>query len=62
MDPANQKFPLEREPLLAIYRDMVRIREFEESCPKLYCQGKIGGFLHLYSWSGNGSGRGSTCH
>jgi len=35
--------------LLAFYRDMVRIREFEESCPKLYSQGKLGGFLHLYS-------------
>ena len=29
--------------------DMVRIREFEESCPELYSQGKMGGFLHLYS-------------
>ena len=28
---------------------MVRIREFEESCPRLYSQGKMGGFLHLYS-------------
>lgn len=40
---------LEPHELLAIYRDMVRIREFEESCPKLYSQGKMGGFLHLYS-------------
>lgn len=35
--------------LLAIYRDMVRIREFEEACPALYSQRKMGGFLHLYS-------------
>jgi len=49
MDPANQKFPLGREQLLAMYRDMVRNCEFEEFCPKLYSQGKIGGFLHLYS-------------
>lgn len=35
--------------LLAIYRDMVRIRTFEEACPNLYSQGKMGGFLHLYS-------------
>jgi pyruvate dehydrogenase E1 component alpha subunit len=35
--------------LLSMYRDMVRIREFEEVCPQLYSQGKIGGFLHLYS-------------
>ncbi|MFA5515236.1 MAG: pyruvate dehydrogenase (acetyl-transferring) E1 component subunit alpha [Desulfuromonadales bacterium] len=40
---------LEVEELLAFYRDMVRIREFEEACPKLYSQGKMGGFLHLYS-------------
>ncbi len=40
---------LEPRDLLAIYRDMVRIREFEESCPKLYSEGKMGGFLHLYS-------------
>jgi len=41
--------PPETEELLAMYRDMVRIREFEEACPKLYSQGKMGGFLHLYS-------------
>lgn len=40
---------LTHDKLLAIYRDMFRIREFEESCPKLYSQGKMGGFLHLYS-------------
>ncbi len=40
---------LETQELLAMYRDMVRIREFEEACPKLYSQGKMGGFLHLYS-------------
>jgi pyruvate dehydrogenase E1 component alpha subunit len=28
---------------------MVLIREFEEACPRLYSQGKMGGFLHLYS-------------
>jgi pyruvate dehydrogenase E1 component alpha subunit len=40
---------LEARELLEMYRDMVRIREFEEACPKLYSQGKMGGFLHLYS-------------
>jgi pyruvate dehydrogenase E1 component alpha subunit len=40
---------LEVRELLEMYRDMVRIREFEEACPKLYSQGKMGGFLHLYS-------------
>lgn len=40
---------LKPRELLQMYADMVRIREFEESCPKLYSQGKMGGFLHLYS-------------
>ncbi|MGE4344263.1 MAG: pyruvate dehydrogenase (acetyl-transferring) E1 component subunit alpha [Geoalkalibacter sp.] len=40
---------LSRQQFLAIYRDMVRIRQFEEACPELYSQGKMGGFLHLYS-------------
>ncbi len=40
---------LEPGELLAMYRSMVRIREFEEACPKLYSEGKMGGFLHLYS-------------
>jgi pyruvate dehydrogenase E1 component alpha subunit len=40
---------LEPREVLAMDSDMVRIREFEEACPKLYSQGKMGGFLHLYS-------------
>ncbi len=40
---------LDRSELIAMYRGMVRIREFEEACPRLYSQGKMGGFLHLYS-------------
>jgi len=48
MEKKNRTLLQARE-LLAMYRDMVRIREFEESCPKLYSQGKMGGFLHLYS-------------
>ena len=49
MKSKNEKELLSRSELLKMYRDMVRIREFEESCPALYSQGKIGGFLHLYS-------------
>jgi len=49
MKVKKEKSLLESGDLLAFYRDMVRIREFEESCPKLYSQGKLGGFLHLYS-------------
>ncbi|MCU0624639.1 MAG: pyruvate dehydrogenase (acetyl-transferring) E1 component subunit alpha [Gemmatimonadaceae bacterium] len=33
---------------LALLRDMVRIRRFEERCADLYGQMKIRGFLHLY--------------
>lgn len=40
---------LEPRELLSMYRQMFRIREFEEVCPKLYSEGKMGGFLHLYS-------------
>ncbi len=45
----NDCFRLGASELMRIYRDMVRIREFEEACPALYSQGKMGGFLHLYS-------------
>ncbi len=33
---------------LDLYRQMVRIRRFEERSLRAYQQGKIGGFLHLY--------------
>lgn len=35
--------------VLQMYREMVLIREFEETCQEMYTRGKIGGFLHLYS-------------
>ena len=35
------------ELALAMLRDMVRIRRFEERCADLYGQQKIRGFLHL---------------
>jgi pyruvate dehydrogenase E1 component alpha subunit len=37
-----------RELALALLRDMVRIRRFEERCADLYGKQKIRGFLHLY--------------
>lgn len=49
MSGKQERSLLEPGELLAMYRMMVRIREFEESCPKLYSEGKMGGFLHLYS-------------
>lgn len=39
---------LDRELGLALLRDMLRIRRFEEKCAELYSAGKIRGFLHLY--------------
>ena len=35
--------------MLSIYRTMVRIREFEEIAAKLFLDGRLVGFLHLYS-------------
>jgi pyruvate dehydrogenase E1 component alpha subunit len=34
--------------MLALYREMVLIRRFEEKAAELYTNGLIGGFLHLY--------------
>lgn len=39
---------LDREGAVALLRDMLRIRRFEEKCAELYSVGKIRGFLHLY--------------
>jgi pyruvate dehydrogenase E1 component alpha subunit len=44
--PINVKLPPDER--IRLYRDMVRIRRFEERCLRSYTQGKIGGFLHLY--------------
>ena len=39
---------LTAEQRLDLYRQMVRIRRFEERSLRAYQQGRIGGFLHLY--------------
>ncbi|HXG18005.1 MAG TPA: thiamine pyrophosphate-dependent enzyme, partial [Methylomirabilota bacterium] len=39
---------MNRDLLLSLYRDMIRIRRFEEEAARQYTRGKIGGFLHLY--------------
>src|SRR5512145_929477 len=39
---------INRDHALALLREMLRIRRFEERCAELYTQGKIRGFLHLY--------------
>ena len=39
---------MDRQQALALYRQMLLIRRFEERCAQLYVEGRIGGFLHLY--------------
>jgi pyruvate dehydrogenase E1 component alpha subunit len=36
------------EEVERVYREMLRIRRFEENAARAYTQGKISGFLHLY--------------
>jgi len=38
-----------KEQMLSLFKTMVRIREFEETSAKLMLDGKLVGFLHLYS-------------
>jgi pyruvate dehydrogenase E1 component alpha subunit len=40
---------LTQDEALAIYRDMVLGRVFEDRCAQMYYQGKMFGFVHLYS-------------
>ncbi len=44
--PVNQGLGAEEK--VRLYRQMVRIRHFEQRSIRVYQQGKIGGFLHLY--------------
>ena len=39
---------LDRDTAVALLRQMIRIRRFEEKCAEAYSAGKIRGFLHLY--------------
>jgi pyruvate dehydrogenase E1 component alpha subunit len=42
------KIRLDRDHLLHLMKEMLRIRRFEERCVELYSGAKIRGFLHLY--------------
>ena len=44
----TDKIHLDREHLLHLWREMLRIRRFEARCVELYQAQKIRGFLHLY--------------
>jgi pyruvate dehydrogenase E1 component alpha subunit len=37
-----------RPDLLALYREMLLLRRFEEAAARVYTEGRIGGFCHLY--------------
>jgi pyruvate dehydrogenase E1 component alpha subunit len=43
-----ERFVASAEQYLAMYREMVLIRRFEERAGQLYGMGQIGGFCHLY--------------
>ena len=44
----KSKAALSDDKLIAMWRDMARIRRFEERCGQVYAMGQIGGFCHLY--------------
>src|SRR5512146_2628979 len=45
---ASDRRPDARAELLAMYREMLLLRRFEEAAGRAYTEGKIGGFCHLY--------------
>src|SRR5947207_3159077 len=46
--PQSATLEEDRVTLLAMFRQMLLIRRFEEKCAESYSLGKIGGFCHLY--------------
>ncbi len=40
---------MNKDLMISLYRDMIRIRRFEEEAARQYTRGKMGGFLHLYN-------------
>lgn len=47
-DVAERPEELSDEQVIAMYRQMLLIRNFEEKCQEAYTRALIGGFLHLY--------------
>jgi len=45
---SSSKIDADKDELLHYYKEMLRIRRFEEKAGQLYGQGLIGGFCHLY--------------
>ena len=48
MTAPGDKPHLSREHMLALLKQMIRIRRFEDKCAELYTKEEIRGFLHLY--------------
>ncbi len=46
--PEPKRYKASKDELLALYREMLLIRRFEERAGQLYGLGLIGGFCHLY--------------
>ena len=46
---SNNPFPLNRDELVAAYRTMKTIRDFEERLHVDFARGDIPGFVHLYA-------------
>ena len=49
MTNINSKPRMDKQHLQYLFKQMLRIRRFEERCAQLYTQEKIRGFLHLYN-------------
>ncbi len=48
--PSSQKTPtLDADALIALYDKMVNIRLFEDAAQRGFRQGKVGGYMHVYS-------------
>lgn len=45
---AVERRPEPKGELLAMYREMLLLRRFEETAGRVYTEGKVGGFCHLY--------------
>src|SRR5436190_22909499 len=58
---SKNPFPLDKQGLLAAYRTMRRIREFEERVHNEFAKGDIPGFVHLYAGE-EASGTGIMMH
>ncbi|HJD56393.1 MAG TPA: pyruvate dehydrogenase (acetyl-transferring) E1 component subunit alpha [Rickettsia endosymbiont of Pyrocoelia pectoralis] len=48
MEIKSKKYKLIKAEYLKAFRDMLKVRRFEEKCGQLYGMGEIGGFCHLY--------------